>query len=113
MAETTLTVRQIMDLGLWEQVCEYKGWNKWILNEGQIQEDELVTFDSEFKKEGEVKKIIKWKDVLNCEKLFPKVMWECKDIACELGFKYILFNGLIYYSGQDGDYICTEDELVI
>lgn len=51
MAETTLTVRQIIDLGLWEKVCDYKGWSYYILNEGRIMEDELVTFDSEFKKE--------------------------------------------------------------
>lgn len=48
---TTLTVKQIMDLGLWEKVCEYKGWDTLIVNEGRIQEDELVTFDSEFKKQ--------------------------------------------------------------
>lgn len=51
---TTLTVKQIMDLGLWEKVCEYKGWDTWIVNEGRIQEDELVTFDSEFKKQESV-----------------------------------------------------------
>lgn len=51
MTETTLTVRQIMDLGLWEKVCEYKGWNEWILNEGRISEDEEVTFNSTFEKE--------------------------------------------------------------
>lgn len=50
MAETTLTVRQIMDLGLWQKVCDYKDWDHYILTEGKIDEDELVTFDSEFKK---------------------------------------------------------------
>lgn len=50
MAETRLTVKQILDLGLWEKVCDYKGWDHWILNEGRIMEDEFVTFDSEFKK---------------------------------------------------------------
>ncbi|MCL1696325.1 hypothetical protein [Lysinibacillus sp. BPa_S21] len=51
MTRTTLTVKQIHELGLWEKVCEYKGWDTWILNEGKIEEDELVEFDSEFKKE--------------------------------------------------------------
>lgn len=50
MAETTLTVRQIMDLGLWQKVCDYKDWNQYILADGKIDENELVTFDSEFKK---------------------------------------------------------------
>lgn len=44
-----MTVQQIIDLNLWDKVCEYKGWNPWILNEGQIDENEVVTFDSEFK----------------------------------------------------------------
>ena len=39
-----MTVQQIMDLILWDKVCEHKGWNPWILNE-------VVTFDSEFKKD--------------------------------------------------------------
>lgn len=51
MAEITLTVRQIIDLDLWDKVCEYKGWDPWILNEGRVDENEDVTFDSEFKKE--------------------------------------------------------------
>jgi len=46
-----MTVQQIMDLNLWDKVCEHKGWNPWILNEGQIDENEVVTFDSEFKKD--------------------------------------------------------------
>lgn len=50
MAEITMTVRQIMNLGLWDKVCEYKEWSPWIYNEGQIEEDELVTFDDLFAK---------------------------------------------------------------
>jgi len=53
MAQTTLTVRQIMDLGLWEKVCEYQGWDSYIYNQGRIGEDDLVTFDSNFEKEKE------------------------------------------------------------
>lgn len=52
MAEITLTMKQIINLGLWEKVCEYKDWQVWIFNEGQISESELVTFDDEFKKEN-------------------------------------------------------------
>lgn len=54
MAILKLTVRQIMNLGLWDKVCEYKDWNPYILREGLIDEDELVEFDDEFKKEEEV-----------------------------------------------------------
>ena len=45
-----MTIQQIMDLNLWEKVCKYKGWNPLILTDGQIDESEVVTFDSEFKK---------------------------------------------------------------
>jgi hypothetical protein len=45
-----MTVKQIFDLGLWDKVCEYKGWNSWCYSEGQIDSDEIVEFDSEFKK---------------------------------------------------------------
>lgn len=51
MSIVKMTVRQITDLGLWDKVCEYKGWNPWIKNEGQIDSDEIVEFDSEFKKD--------------------------------------------------------------
>jgi hypothetical protein len=43
-----------MNLGLWDKVCEYKGWSEWIYNEGRIDETELVEFDDEFKKETEI-----------------------------------------------------------
>jgi len=51
MSKVTMTVKQVMDLGLWDKVCEYKGWDVWILNEGKIDSSEEVEFDTEFKKE--------------------------------------------------------------
>lgn len=51
MAEITLTVRQIINLGIWDKVCEYKEYNPWILTEGRIEEDDYITFDDEFKRE--------------------------------------------------------------
>lgn len=48
MAHIELTVKQIMNLGLWDKVCAYKGWSEWILNEGRIDENEIVEFDDEF-----------------------------------------------------------------
>ena len=55
MDKVSMTVRQIMNLDLWDRVCEYKGWNPYILNEGLISEDEIVEFDDKFEKEEEVK----------------------------------------------------------
>ena len=54
MAEITMTVRQIKNLGLWDKVVEYKGWSPWIINEGRIDYDDKVTFDDEFKKEEKI-----------------------------------------------------------
>lgn len=51
MAVIELTVKQIMNLGLWDKVCEYKGWEPYILSEGRIDEDELVMFDDTFEKD--------------------------------------------------------------
>lgn len=50
MAKVSLQVRSIMNLGLWDKVCEYKGWNPWILNEGRISDNEWVEFDDTFEK---------------------------------------------------------------
>jgi hypothetical protein len=46
-----MTVKQLNNLCLWEKVREYKGWNPYIRNEGQIADDEVVEFDDEFKVE--------------------------------------------------------------
>ena len=51
MAKIELSVRQIMNLGLWDKVCESKGWSEWIYNEGRIDDNDLVEFDDQFKKE--------------------------------------------------------------
>lgn len=54
MSKVTLTVSQIINLGLLEKVCDYKGWDYYIFNEGIIDENELVEFDDELKKEEEI-----------------------------------------------------------
>jgi len=66
MSLVTMTVKQIMDLGLWDKVCKYKGWDIWILNEGKIDSSEEVEFDTEFKKElckYDIPIIIQFKDM--------------------------------------------------
>ena len=49
MSKIKMTVKQIKDLGLWDKICDYKGWNPYCLSEGLIDYDEIVEFDSEFK----------------------------------------------------------------
>lgn len=46
----SLTVRNLVNLGLWSRVCEYKGWDPHILGDGLISLDSIVEFDDEFLK---------------------------------------------------------------
>lgn len=67
MSKVELTVRQIIDLGLWEKVCDYKGWDYYILNEGRISEDELVEFDSTFPEEKDYEFSVNMHMYMQCE----------------------------------------------
>ena len=58
MSKVSMTVKQIMELGLWDKVSEYLGINPFALSESQISNDEILEFDTEFKKpENELPKI--------------------------------------------------------
>lgn len=92
MAEVTLTVRQIMNLGLWDKVCGYKGWSEWSYNEGRIEENELVTFDDTFEKVVTTKENTKF--TIICPKCEGTEVWistniydqhiiECKNRECK------------------------------
>lgn len=35
-----ITVREIFDMGLWEEFCEITGTNEWAVNEGLVDYDE-------------------------------------------------------------------------
>lgn len=60
-------------------------------------------------------KTIKWKDVFNCQKVFPKMFHECQEIAKSVGYDYMSFNGLIYNvnSNLGQDWICKEEDLTL
>ena len=51
--ETTLTVKQLKDLGIINKVFDYLGINPYALNEGLLSNDDKLTFDSEFKPKKE------------------------------------------------------------
>ena len=53
MSTASLSVRQIMDLGIWDKVCECNGINPYAINEGLMEYDEIIQFDTEFKKDVE------------------------------------------------------------
>jgi hypothetical protein len=56
MAIIKLSVSSIGKLGLWDKVCEYKGWNNWIRKD--LGEDAIVAFDDGFEKEEDRGKCI-------------------------------------------------------
>ena len=49
MAEITLTAKTIQNLGLWNKVCEFKGWD--YLSAERVDDNEMITFDDAFKKQ--------------------------------------------------------------
>lgn len=51
MTNVKLTVKQFMNLGLWSEVCKYKGWSEYIVSEGRISVDELVEYDPNYEKQ--------------------------------------------------------------
>lgn len=71
MSKISMTVRQIKDLGLWDKVCEYKDINPWAINEGSIEYDDVIEFDTEFKEEDKLKEYLKYKqneiDIIRAE----------------------------------------------
>ena len=54
MSKVSMTVKQIMELGLWDKVSEYLSINPFALSEGQKFNDEVLEFDTEFKKPAKV-----------------------------------------------------------
>lgn len=38
-----ITPKWLMNRGLWDKLCEMKGWSVWIVNEGQIDGNEELT----------------------------------------------------------------------
>lgn len=38
----SVTASEAIDRGLWDQLCEMRGWNVWIVNEGRMPSDEVI-----------------------------------------------------------------------
>ena len=51
MSNVKMTVKQCMDLNLWNKYCVWSGCNPYAINEGLVNYDDVIEFDSEFKKE--------------------------------------------------------------
>ncbi|MGJ0846535.1 hypothetical protein ACR77J_07595 [Tissierella praeacuta] len=59
MSKVKLTVRELKDLGLWERVCDYKGWSR---NNSQ-SDDIIIEFDSKFDADITEKEVKKLKEI--------------------------------------------------
>ena len=42
-----ITVRELIDMGIWEKVCDMKGINPYALSEGLMSEDEEIELSPE------------------------------------------------------------------
>jgi hypothetical protein len=58
---------------------------------------------------------IKLKDAFNCDKVFPKPFFECQKIAKSKGYKYMLFNTLLYsVDAKNGEcWLCKKEDLIV
>ncbi|MGU8835710.1 hypothetical protein ACV3UL_15640 [Clostridium perfringens] len=50
MSKVKMTVQQIMDLKLWEKVCEFLNIDEYSVVEGKLNPNDLLEFDSNFEK---------------------------------------------------------------
>lgn len=49
----SISLRELLDRGLWDKFCELKGWSIYCLNEGLANSDEVVTLSiDEYKSIG-------------------------------------------------------------
>ncbi len=42
-----MTIREIMDRGLWDKFCDLRGWDYYICKDGKASSDEEITFTKE------------------------------------------------------------------
>jgi len=100
VSKVSMTVRQIINLGLWDRVCEYKNWKPWILNEGKIGGDDIVEFDSEFKEDETgirelkvaIEVVIKINEGENWEDRYSEVFSVLDDCGYNNGFNFVIKN---------------------
>jgi hypothetical protein len=38
----SISLRELLDKGLWDNFCELKGWNVWCIKEGLASSDEVI-----------------------------------------------------------------------
>ena len=45
--EIVITASEAIDRGIWGKLCELRGWDEWIVNEGRMSIDERITITSD------------------------------------------------------------------
>ncbi len=45
--KVSVTAEELIDRGVWDEVCELKGLNPWCVNEGLMDSDEYITLSLE------------------------------------------------------------------
>lgn len=95
--KTKLTVRELKNLGIFDKVAEYLGIRHYALNEGLMDYDTVLEFDSEFKKEDEIE-IKKLSDII--DEIF-KVAKAYKSIA----ISPLVYKGLLKQRECDSEYL--------
>ena len=43
----TLTAQELLDIGIWEEFCDVRGWNVYAINEGLIDAEEKICLSEE------------------------------------------------------------------
>jgi len=57
---------------------------------------------------------IKWKEVYNAQNMFGKAFHYCQEVAENVGYKYLLFNGVVYsVNGTLNQGLCEEKDLIV
>lgn len=59
---------------------------------------------------------IKWKEVFNARNVYPADFYKCQELAKQVGYKYMLFNGHVYPIGDEitpNNELCEEKDLIV
>ncbi len=40
--KVTITAHEAIEKGIWDDLCELRGWNVWIVNEGRMDSDHEI-----------------------------------------------------------------------
>ncbi|AXQ67654.1 hypothetical protein KIOSHI_171 [Bacillus phage Kioshi] len=76
--------------------------------------DENAGIFSRYVSVTNTRKDIKWKDVYNAQNMFGKDFHYCQEVAENVGYKYLLFNGVVYsVNGTLNQGLCEERDLIV